>query len=605
MYSTQNQTLPRQIAGAATLPLKRAGVALLSTSALLNLLALNGPLFMLQVYDRVLASRSIPTLLALCILAGLLYSFQALLDALRSRLLLRVGEAFDEKFSKTVLNAIVRAPLTARIPGDGLLPLRDMDSVRSFLSGPGPGAFFDFPWVPFYLAICFLFHFWLGVTATIGAILMFAIALTSDIAVKRPARTVVERGMERASQSEAARRNSESIRAMGMEDAVFNRWQSSNSAFLAANRKSSDFGSAMNGLSRALRQALQSAILAVGAWLVIQQEVSAGIMIASSIMMGRAMAPVDTAIAQWKNFVTARQGWERLKLVFNEFTAEPAVLELPRPSKSLQVNDIIVVPPSAQIPCLTNVSFRLEAGTALGVIGPSGSGKTSFARAITGVWKAARGDVRIDGGALDQWDAGILGNHIGYLPQSAELFEGTIAENIARFKTDVADAAIVEAAMAAAAHEFITSLPNGYQTRIGIDGSGLSGGQRQRIGLARALFGNPFLLVLDEPNANLDASGESALLQAIQHQKDRQGIAVVIAHRPSAMAAVDQVLVLDNGRMKSFGPKEQVLAQFMNPALKQASPGAQMLNPLRVAASASAPESAPPAQNSNPDQDNE
>lgn len=558
---------------------------MLVTSAFINLLALNGPLFMLQVYDRVLASRSVPTLLALCVLAGLLYSFQAVLDALRSRLLLRVGESFAEKFSKTVLSAIARAPLTSRIPGDGLLPLRDLDSVRSFLSGTGPGAFFDLPWIPFYLAICFLFHFWLGVTATIGAVLLIVIALISDLAVRQPARAAMEKGSERAAQTEAVRRNSESIRAMGMEDAVYDRWQSSNSAFLSANRTSADFGSAMNGLTRALRQALQSAILAVGAWLVIQQEVSPGIMIAAAIMMGRAMAPVDTAIAQWRSFVTARQGWQRLKLVFNDFSAQPAVLELPRPSRSLQVSDIVVIPPDTQIPCLANISFRLEAGTALGVIGPSGCGKTSLARAITGVWKSVRGNVRIDGGALDQWDPAVLGKHVGYLPQSAELFEGTIAENIARFQPDATDAEIVDAAKAAAAHDFITSLPNGYQTRIGIDGTGLSGGQKQRIGLARALFGDPFLLVLDEPNANLDATGESALLQAIQHQKDRKGIAVLIAHRPSAMGGVDQILVLDNGRMKSLGPKEQVLGQFMNRSAKQSSsPGAQMPNPLRVVA---------------------
>lgn len=605
MAKSREELLSRREAGAVFLPVKRAVLALFVTSTLLNLLALNGPLFMLQVYDRVLASRSIPTLLALCVLAGLFYGFQALLDALRSRLLLRFGEAFAEKYSRTVLRAISFAPLSNRHQGDGMLPLRDLDAVRSFLSGPGPGAFFDLPWIPFYLAICFLFHFWLGVTATIGAILMIAIALISDLAVRRPARTAMEKGSERAAQTEAARRNSESIRAMGMEDAVYNRWQSSNSAFLSANRQSADVGSAMNGLSRALRQALQSAILAVGAWLVIQQEVSAGVMIAASIMMGRAMAPVDTTIAQWKNFVTARQGWQRLKLVFSGIAGRPDVLELPAPSRSLQVVDVIAIPPGSQTPCLANVSFRLEAGAALGIIGPSGCGKTSLARTIAGVWKAARGEVRIDGAALDQWDPAILGKHVGYLPQSAELFEGTIAENISRFLSDASDADIVSAARAAAAHDFITSLPKGYQTEIGLDGTGLSGGQKQRIGLARALFGNPFILVLDEPNANLDATGEAALLQAIQHQKKQNGIAIIIAHRPSAMGAVDQILVLENGRMKSFGPKEQVLAQFMGGPSKPVSPGAQMVNPLRVVAGSPSGAAALTTSTADPDSEHE
>ncbi|MBN9672749.1 type I secretion system permease/ATPase [Labrenzia aggregata] len=563
-------------------------LALIFASSLLNLLALNGPLFMLQVYDRVLASGSIQTLVALCVLAGVLYSFQAIMDALRARLLLRLGEGFDARFSSEVLSAIARAPLRTRLPGDGQQPMRDLDCVRAFLAGPGPGAFFDLPWVPFYLAVCFLLHFWLGVTALAGAVLMFAITLASDIAVRGPARTATQKGVERAALSESARRNAESIRAMGMEHSIHVRWQDSNDAYLNANRKSADFGSAMNGASRSLRQALQSAILAVGAWLVIQQEASAGVMIAASIMMGRAMAPVDTAISQWKHFVTARQGWQRLKTIVRDFGTQERVLKLPPPARSLQVSDIVVVPPGGQAPGLANISFLLEAGSALGVIGPSGCGKTTLARAIAGIWQTVRGEIRIDGATLDQWDPAYLGRHVGYLPQSAELFEGTIAQNIARFQHDASDASIVDAAKAARAHDFITALPQGYQTVIGIDGAGLSGGQKQRIGLARALYGDPFLLVLDEPNANLDAGGEAGLLEAIQHQKDRNGIAVVIAHRPSAMAAVDQILLLENGRAKSYGPKEQVLAQVLKkPVPAATSPGAQMINPLRVVANGS------------------
>lgn len=592
MANSQTEMLSRREAGAVFLPLKRAGLALFAASAFLNLLALNGPLFMLQVYDRVLASRSVPTLVALCVLAGMLYGFQALLDGLRARLLLRLGEGLDTRFSRTVLSAIARLPLAARVSGDGQQPMRDLDTVRAFLSGPGPGAFLDLPWVPLYLGICFLLHVWLGVTALAGAVLLFSLTLAADFAVRRPSRVAVDKGMERAAVSEAARRNAESIRAMGMEEAVYDRWQGHNRSYLAASRKSGDTGASMNALARALRQALQSAILAVGAWLVIEQQASAGVMIAASVMMGRAMAPVDTAIAQWKHFVGARQGWQRLRGILRDFAPKEEVLKLPAPCRTVQVADLVVVPPGGGAPCLANVSFRLEAGAALGVIGPSGCGKTSLARVLTGVWAPPRGDVRIDGASLDQWNPVDLGCHIGYLPQSAELFEGTIAENIARFRPGARDEDIVEAAQAARAHDFIISLPKGYQTGIGLDGAGLSGGQKQRIGLARALFGNPFLLVLDEPNANLDATGEEALLKAIQHQKERNGIAVVIAHRPSAMAAVDQVLILENGRVKALGPKEEVLAQVMKkpgavpvPVKTPSSHGAQMLNPLRVVAS--------------------
>ncbi|MEJ8472545.1 type I secretion system permease/ATPase [Roseibium algae] len=582
------EKLSRREAGATFLPLKGAVVALFVTSALLNLLGLNGSLFMLQVYDRVLASGSVPTLLALCALAGVLYGFQALFDALRARMLLRLGEAFDARFSKTVLRAIARAPLSARIPGDGLQPMRDLDTARGFLSGPGLGAFFDLPWVPLYLAICFLFHFWLGVTALVGALVMFVITLSSDLAVRGPSKTAMEKGQDRSALTEAARRNSESIRAMGLEDTVYDRWQSSNSAYLAANRKSGDFGSAMNGVSRSVRQALQSAILAVGAWLVIQQEASAGVMIAASIMMGRAMSPVDTAIGHWKHFVAARQSWGRLKKLPPSFEKKVDVLTLPPPSQALQINTLTVMPPGAQIPSLVDVTFRIEAGQALGVIGASGCGKTSLARSLTGVWSSVRGDVRFDGAAIDQWKPSELGKHIGYLPQSADLFEGTISENVARFQRNAPGESVVAAAKAAGAHDFITALPKGYQTSIGIDGAGLSGGQRQRIGLARALFGDPFLLVLDEPNANLDAAGEAAVIEAVRHQRERNGIAVVIAHRPSALGSVDLILVLDNGRVKAFGPKKQVLSSVLSkPVAQKAVHGARMLNPLRVVANAS------------------
>lgn len=565
MTSSQPGLPPRRDAGAVLPQLRRSALALFLTSALLNLLALNGPLFMLQIYDRVLASGSIPTLVVLCVLCAGLYGFQALLDSLRARLLLRLGEAFEIRHRRTVLDAIARLPLISRIPGDGLQPIRDLDTIRSFLGGSGPGAFFDLPWVPFYLILCFLFHFWLGVTATIGFVILVSLALISDFSVRRSTNISMEKGQERSAMAEAARRNAESIRSMGLQDAFFDRWKASDESYLAANRTSGDVSSAMNSASRAARQALQSAVLAVGAWLVIEQEASAGVMIAASIMVGRAMAPVDVVIGQWKAFVGARQGWARLRALLASMPATEDVLELPAPAQDLRVEGLVMCPPGSQAPNLLDINFKLEAGTVLGIIGPSGSGKSSLARALTGVWSPARGCVRLDGATLAQWDPGVLGQHVGYLPQMPDLFEGTIAQNIGRMKPDADHEEIVEAAKAAGVHDFIITLPKGYQTWIGLDGSGLSGGQRQRIGLARALFGKPFLLVLDEPNSNLDREGELAILAAIEGQRARGGIAVIIAHKPTMIATVDKVLQLAGGSIKAFGTREEVLANVVAP----------------------------------------
>lgn len=585
LVNSQRGEPSRQSAGAATLPLKRTILTLVVASVLLNLLALNGPLFMLQVYDRVLASHSVPTLISLAILCAGLFGFQGVLDSLRSRLLLRLGEGFDARFSRMGLRAITRAPLMARAPGDGMQPIRDIDQIRNFLSSPGPGVFFDLPWVPFYLGICFLFHYWLGITATAGALVLIAITLVADLSARRPAKVAMEKAMLRGGISEDARHNAETIRAMGMEENVFDRWHLANDAYIAAGRRTGDMSSAMSGLSRAVRQGLQSAILAVGAYLVIERQASAGVMIAASIMMGRAMSPVDTAVGQWKNFVAARQGWERLKKLIPLFDATPQVLGLPAPVAQLRAEHVTIAPPGSRAPSVMDVSFTLAAGSALGVIGPSGSGKSTLVRGLMGVWGLARGCVRLDGATLDQWTPEALGRHIGYMPQSVELFEGSIAENIARFDETADDAAIIAAARQASVHEFVTSLPHGYQTRLGTNGAGLSGGQKQRICLARALFGNPFLLVLDEPSANLDADGEAAVIQAIKAVRARNGIAIVIAHRPSAIHAVDQVLVMEAGRIKMLGSRDAVLSKIPRQPVPTQTP-VNTANPFRVVAQA-------------------
>lgn len=563
MRTDPRQTPSQLFAAAGVFPLFRnvAGIALVSS--VVNILALTSPLFMLQVYDRVLSSRSVPTLVGLAVLAIGLYLFQAFLDVIRARVLLRVGENFDERFSASVHDAVVRMPLLAKAPGDGLQPLRDLDNVRSFLSGNGPTAFFDLPWMPFYLGICFVFHFWIGITALVGALLLVCLTIVTNALSQKPIRATVTHNMARNGLLEASRRNAEVVRAMGLGERMESRWQRANTDYLMANRKAGDIGGGLGVVSRMMRTILQSAILGVGAWLVIEQEASGGVMIASSIMMGRALAPVDLAIANWKPFLMARQSWRRLQELLARIPAAPSVMALPAPERELRVEAVTIVPPGERKPTVTGVDFAVQAGSALGIIGPSGSGKSTLSRVIVGAWAPAAGKIRFDGASLDQWHPGEIGKHIGYLPQGVELFDGTIAENIARFEEGVDAETIVEAARLAGAHELILRFEDGYQTRIGEGGSALSAGQRQRIGLARALYGNPFLVVLDEPNANLDAEGEAAVVRAIASVRQRGGIAIVIAHRPSAIGVVDQLLVMDGGRQRSFGPRDAVLSKVL------------------------------------------
>ncbi|MEW9617768.1 type I secretion system permease/ATPase [Shinella sp. S4-D37] len=564
-----------------------AGVlsSLIVSSFVINLLALTSPLFMLQIYDRVLSSGSVPTLIGLGVLALGLYGFQAVLDILRSRILLRIGERFDRRYSERVHEAVVRLPLVSRMPGDGLQPLRDLDNVRGFLSGAGPTAFFDLPWIPLYLGICFIFHFWLGVTALGGALVLVSLTLLANGLSQKAVKDTTGHNMMRNALLEASRRNAEVIHAMGLSRRVGTRWQVANSAYLSANRRAGDVTGGLGGISKALRVILQSAILGVGAWLVIHQEATPGMMIAASIMMGRALAPVDLAIANWKPFLMARQGWTRLQELMRRIPETGQVMALPKPEKDLRVDGLVVVPPGERKPNVGGVGFTMEGGSALGVIGPSGSGKSSLARVLVGAWAPAAGTVRLDGASLDHWDNEELGHHIGYLPQGIELFDGTIAENIARFEDDPDPVAIVAAARTAGAHDLILSFEKGYETQIGEGGSALSAGQRQRIGLARALYREPFLVVMDEPNANLDAEGEAAVVKAIVSVRERGGIAIVIAHRPSALSVVDKVLMMENGRQRAFGPKDEILSKVLQvaPAPGSTTRGMQGKVPVAVA----------------------
>jgi PrtD family type I secretion system ABC transporter len=539
---------------------------------------LTGSFFMLQVYDRVIPSRSVPTLVGLAILATALYILQGALEMIRSRVNVRIGAHLDQTLSMQVYDAIVRLPLKTRGDGDGLQPLRDLDYVRSFMSGGGPSAFFDLPWLPIYLGMCFIFHFWIGVTTLVGTLVLVALALMTEMRVRKPTREAARFGTVRMALAMAGRRNAEVLVAMGMGRRVGNLWGEANRNYLAANELATDVASGLGGISKVFRTILQSAVLGVGAYLVIHQESTAGIIIASSILTSRALAPVELAIANWKGFVAARQGAQRLHKLLTLFPSEKESMRLPQPKSVLSVENVAVLPPSSEKVVVCDVSFELKSGQGLGIIGPSGSGKSSLARALVGVWQPARGNIRIDRAAINQWSSEALGQHIGYLPQDVELFDGTVASNIARLEENPDPDAIVAAAQAARVHDLILSLPAGYETRIGELGTAISAGQRQRIALARALYRNPFLVVLDEPSSNLDAEGEEGLTQAILNVRARGGIVIVIAHRPSALAAVDQVLVMGAGRVQSFGSKDEVLNKVLKHPAQLAMPAKMTAN---------------------------
>jgi ATP-binding cassette, subfamily C, type I secretion system permease/ATPase len=532
-------------------------------SGVINILMLTGSFFMLQVYDRVLPSQSVPTLVGLAILATALYVLQGALELIRSRVSVRIGAHLDQSLSSRVYDALVRLPLKTRGDGDGLQPLRDLDYVRSFLSGGGPSAFFDLPWLPIYLGICFLFHFWIGVTALVGSLVLVTLALLTEVRMREPTRDAARFATTRTALAAAGRRNAEVLRAMGMARRVGMRWSATNRDYLNANERASDVATGLGGISKVFRTILQSAVLGVGAFLVIHQESTAGIIIASSILTSRALSPVELAIANWKGFVAARQGAQRLHKLLALLPAEQEPMRLPQPKSGLSVEHIAVLPPGNERPVVTDVTFELKSGQGLGIIGPSGSGKSTLARALVGVWQPGRGTIRLDRAQLNQWSSESLGRHIGYLPQDVELFDGTVASNIARLDPTADPEAIVAAAQAAGVHDLILSLPAGYETPIGELGMAISAGQRQRIALARSLFGNPFLVVLDEPSSNLDAEGEEALTQAILKVRARGGILIVIAHRPSALAGVDHILMMRDGKMQTFGPKNEVLAKVL------------------------------------------
>lgn len=539
------------------------GVGLMS--CVINLLYLTGSMFMLEVYDRVLPSRSVPTLVGLVFIAALLYMAQGVLELIRGRILGRIGTALDESLNARVFDTVVRLPLMIGGRSEGLQPLRDLDNVRAFLGSMGPSAFFDLPWLPFYLAICFAFHVMIGITALIGAIILVSLTLVTEYLSRQPARDALTLAARRNDLASASRRNAEVLVAMGMAGRLSRRWSDANEKYLAGNQNASDVSGGLGAISKVLRMMLQSAVLGTGAYLVIHQEATAGIIIAGSILSARALAPVDLAIAHWKSFVAARQSWHRLNRLLEQMPVRATPTQLQDPTTRVSVEALSIAAPGDQRLIVHDVSFALEAGSGLGVIGPSGSGKSSLIRALVGVWLPVRGKVRIDGAALDQWTSDSLGRHVGYLPQDVELFNGTVAQNICRFDPEAKSDDIISAAKEAGVHEMIIKMRDGYNTDVGEQGKALSAGQAQRVALARALYGDPFLIVLDEPNSNLDTEGDEALTRAVRAARERGAIVVVVAHRPIGIEAMDQILVLKDGRLHAFGPKEQVLAQVLQP----------------------------------------
>ncbi|WP_367715667.1 type I secretion system permease/ATPase [Nitratireductor sp. GISD-1A_MAKvit] len=539
------------------------GIAIL-ISLFINALALVAPLYMMQIYDRVITSRNMTTLLMLTIIAGALLISYALLEASRSRTLVRAGILFDEKASDEVFDTVQRGSVSR--PGGAFSQgLRDLDRVREYLTGNGLIALCDAPWAPIFIAGCFLLHPWYGFIALGGAVVLFLFALLNEFLTRHHLQQGSRSMIEAGNYASASLRNAEVTQAMGMLGALRRRWNEQHKAVLGWQAMASDRSGAILALTKFVRMSLQIAILGIGAFLVITEGLSAGTMIAASIMMSRALAPVEQSVGNWRSLVAARESYSRLNELLRAFPQSKVRMSLPAPKGAIAVEQVTAAPPGAQKPTLKGVTFNVDSGEVVGVLGQSGAGKSTFARVLVGVWPYQHGHVRLDGTELPHWNPDELGRHIGYLPQDVELFSGTIAENISRFDTDARHGDIIAAAELAGVHSMVQKLPDGYNTEIGPGGTAISGGQRQRIGLARAVFRSPPLIVLDEPNSNLDAGGEAALLKAVQKLKALGSTVFIITHKTNIISAVDKLLVLNEGLMQAFGQRDEILARMSSP----------------------------------------
>ncbi len=536
-------------------------------SMFVNLLMLVPPMYMLQVYDRVLTTQSSETLLMLTLVVVFLFMVMGGLELVRSRMLVRVGNRLDTTINARLYGAMFRRSVVSQ-GQQSAQPLNDLTNVRQFLTGNGLFAFFDAPWVPVYLGVLFLFHPWLGIFATCAGIILLVLAIANERATKG---LLAEANSEHIKAQDLANsnlRNAEVLHAMGMLPGIMGRWAEKHHHFLAKQSQASDRAGALTNASKILRLLFQSMILGLGAFLVLRAEMTPGMMIAGSIIMGRALAPIDQMIGGWKGFIGARGAYDRLNELLTQIPAEQRRMSLPRPRGEFAVETVAAAPPGVRMATIRGINFAVPAGEHVGIIGPSAAGKSTLARVLLGIWPAQVGAVRLDGADITQWNRDELGPHIGYLPQDIELFDGTISENIARFG-EVNAEKVVKAAQKAGVHEMILDLPNGYDTYISSTSGALSGGQRQRIGLARALYGDPVLVVLDEPNSNLDEAGERALSAAIQQLKAEGVTLFVISHRTSVLKNMDKLLVMKEGQVSMFGPRDQVLAQFAKKPQRQ------------------------------------
>jgi ATP-binding cassette subfamily C protein EexD len=537
---------------------RRSFIAIGLFSCFINLLMLVPSFYMLQVYDRVISTGSQATLLMLTLIMAALLSCMGALEWVRSRIMVRVSNQLDVQLAPTLYDASFRLALLSGGRKSSAQPLHDMTSLRQFLTGNGLFAFFDAPWIPIYLAVMFAFHPWFGWLGLSCALFLGVLAMVNEIWTRQLLQTANQENLQAAQFTEKNLRNAEVVAAMGMLGDLRQRWCAFNERVLICQSQASDRAGLISAVSKTFRQIMQSLVLGIGAYLVIERNISPGLMIAGSILLGRALAPVDQIIGSWKGVIAARGQYQRLNELLQEIASEPARMPLPAPRGEVQVDSLLLAPPGSQQLTIRNLSFRLPAGSSLAIMGASGAGKSSLARALLGIWPPRSGSVRLDDVDISQWNREELGPHLGYLPQDIELFEGSIAQNIARFGELNPDW-VVEAARLAGVHELILQLPEGYDTVIGANGGGLSGGQRQRIALARAVYGNPRFVILDEPNSNLDERGEQMLMQTLQQLHKNGCTTVVISHKSGILQAVERLLVLNAGELVAYGPTSKVL----------------------------------------------
>ena len=549
-------------------------------SMFINILMLVPPLYMLQLYDRVLGSRSQDTLIMLTLIVVVLFITMGLLEVVRSRVLVIVGNKLDSMLSQRIFDSLFE--LERKAPGrSSSMPLNDLTQVRQFMTGNGLFAFFDAPWMPIYIIVLFIFHPAFGFFAIFAAIVLVGITIANEYSTKD--KLAEANNLSRASTIyvDSNIRNAEVVNAMGMRNNISKVWADKYYGFLNAQNIASDSAGVWSNLSKSLRVMFQSLILGLGAYLAINMEVTPGMMIAASIIMGRALAPLDLIIGSWKGFSSARSSYERIEGLLNDFPKDKEYMKLPAPKGEITLENVVVIPPSGTVPSLKGISMKIEKGDVVGIIGPSAAGKSSLARVMLGLWPLTNGVARIDKADISQWDREDLGKYVGYLPQDIELFEGTVSQNIARF-AEVEPEKVVEAASKAGVHEMILKLNEGYDTKIGPGGASLSGGQRQRIGLARALYNNPVFIVLDEPNSNLDDVGEAALVEAIKSLRAAGTTVVIITHRTNVLQATNKLALINNGVLELYGNTNDVLnaiAQKQQAAAGQAQAQAQAQRP--------------------------